>query len=513
MNEKDRLKEIIHILKESNILSGITPEKFCSIIERLGPTFIKIGQIMSNRMDIFPKEYCNCLSKLRNNVTPMDFDVVKEILEEEFGDYKEIFSYIDEKCVGSASIAQVHKAKLITGESVVIKVQRKDICSKMAMDVKLLNKAISMLHLNSIFKVIDLNEAIDQMYSVAKEEMNFEIEASHIEEFNDNNKDIAYIRAPHVYNNLVTTKVLVMEDIDGVVIKEKEKLLNSGYDLNEIGLKLCNNYIKQAIDDGFFHADPHPDNIIILDGKIVFIDLGMMGRLTQRNKILLKKCIKAIVKNDIYEIERIILALSDVYGEVNHIKLRRDIETILSKNATVELKDTDTVGFVNSMFNMLQSNNIRLDKNITLLIRGIGVIEGLLEDTSPNINLLTVLSNKVKEETLDDIFSKDNAVKIGQAILNSGTSITKIPNETLKLLTSINRGEVNFNVELNDSDHKIDKLEKMLHQIVIGFLDAALILGATLVDSILFRNIYMAGAFVLSVWLFVSMYLDHIDKG
>ena len=513
MNEKERLKEIIHILKESNILSGVTPEKFCDVIEKLGPTFIKIGQIMSNRVDIFPKEYCNSLAKLRNSVTPMEFEIVSEILKEEYGNYDEIFSFIDKECLGSASIAQVHRAKLVTGEDVVIKIQRKDIYSRMAMDVKLLKKAISILHLNNIFKIMDLNEVIDQIFNVAKEEMNFEIEASHIEEFNENNKDIVYVRAPHVYSNFVTTKVMVMEDIKGIAIDNTLELKNNGYDLNEIGLKICNNYIKQAISDGFFHADPHSDNIMILDGQIVFIDLGMMGRLTSRNRTLLKKCIKAIVKNDVYEVERNLLDLSVVNGEVNHIKLRRDIESILSKNATVEIKDIDTVMFINEMFNMFQSNNIRLDKNITMLIRGISVIEGALETISPDINLLEVLSNKVKEESIDDIFSKDKAIKLAQELYNSGSSVLKLPIEALKLVTSINRGEVNFGVELNDSSNKVDKLEAMLHQIVIGFLDGSLILGASIVNSVILRNIYICCAFVLSVWLFIKMYIDHINKG
>jgi ubiquinone biosynthesis protein len=511
MDEKKRLKEIIKILKDSNILNGITPSKFCNIIESLGPTFIKIGQIMSNRVDIFPKEYCNALSRLRSNVTPMEFSEVEEILSNEYGDYREIFSYIDTSCIGSASIAQVHKAILTTGEDVVIKVQRKNIYEKMAVDVKLLKKAISLLHLNNIFKIMDLNEVVDQMFNVAKEEMNFIIEASHIEEFNNNNKDIVYVRAPQVYSNLVTSKVLVMEDIKGVVINKTIELEGRGYDLNEIGLKVCNNYIKQAIDDGFFHADPHSDNIMILDGQIVFIDLGMMGRLTKRDRMLLKKCIKAIVKNDIYEIERILLDLSTSYGEVNHIKLRRDIESILSKNADIEIKNTNTVNFVNSMFNMLQNNNIRLDKNITMLIRGIGVIEGMLEIVSPDISLLEVLANKIKEDSLNEIFNKDNAIKLGQDIINNSNSIIKIPNETLKLLNAINRGEVSFNVELNDSHNKIDKLEKMLHMIVIGLLDASLILGATLVSNTLLRNIYLLIALILTIWLFIKMYLDHID--
>lgn len=511
MDEKQRLKEIIKILKDSNLLEGMTPEKFCQIIEKLGPTFIKIGQIMSNRVDVFPKNYCNALVKLRSNVTPMPFEQVTKILNQEYGNLKEIFAHIDEVCLGSASIAQVHKATLLSGEEVVIKVQREGIYEKMAMDVKLLKKAISLLHLNSVFKIMDLKEVIDQMFNVAKEEMNFEIEALNLKEFKRNNKDINYVSSPKVYENLVTTKVLVMENISGVSINEKEILQNSGYDLNEIGLKLANNYIKQAIDDGFFHADPHADNIMIDNGKIVFIDLGMMGRLTLRDRNLLKKCIKAIVKNDIYEVERTLIDLSSVYGDINHIKLRRDIESILSKNASLEISNTNTAGFINSMFNMLQSNNLRLDKDITMLIRGVGVIEGLLEDLSPQISLIEVLSNKIKEEKLDDLLSRENFIKIGQKILTTTDSLTEIPNESLKLLSSLNRGEINFNMELNDSNNKIEKLEKMLHQVVIGLLDSALILGATMVNSILLRNIYLIVAFILTVWIFIKMYLDHID--
>ena len=123
------------------------------------------------------------------------------------------------------------------------------------------------------------------------------------------------------------------------------------------------------------------------------------------------------------------------------------------------------------------------------------------------------MSNKVKEESIDDIFSKDKAIKLAQELYNSGSSVLKLPNEALKLVTSINRGEVNFGVELNDSSNKVDKLEAMLHQIVIGFLDGSLILGASIVNSVILRNIYICCAFVLSVWLFIKMYIDHINKG
>ena len=146
MNEKTRFKEIVTILRESNLITGITPEKVCNAISKLGPTFIKIGQIMSSRYDILPQEYCEALAKLRSNVEPMSFEEVLDILKEELGDIDEIFESISPESIGSASMAQVHIAKLKNGENVAVKVQRKNIYEKMTMDVKLLKKAISLLH-------------------------------------------------------------------------------------------------------------------------------------------------------------------------------------------------------------------------------------------------------------------------------------------------------------------------------------------------------------------------------
>ena len=513
MREKERLKEIITILKDSNLIRGITPEKLYNTLSKLGPTFIKIGQIMSSRYDILPKEYCDELSKLRSNVSPMSFSKIKEILEDEFGNIYDVFSDIDEKSLGSASIAQVHKATLVNGDKVVVKVQRENIYETMSMDIKLIKKAINILHLNSIIKVMDLTEAIDEMFNVAKEEMNFEIEASHLEEFAENNKDIVYIGAPKVYRSLVTKRVLVMEYVDGIKLDEKDKLLSYGYDLEEIGLKLANNYIKQAIDDGFFHADPHLDNILIRDGKIIYLDLGMMGRLSARNKSLLKNCMKAIVKNDIYEIERTLVSMSNSKYEIDHTKLRIDIEQILDKNATTNINDINTMEFINSMFNMLRKHNLKLDRNITMLIRGIGVIEGSLESVSPNINLFMVLSNKIREESINELMSKDTISKAGRDILSLGNSLPKIPNELLNLITDINRGETKFDIEMTNSDRQIDKLESMLHQIIIGVLDAALLLGASMVESEILRNIYFIAAFILSLWLIIKMLVDYFHKG
>ena len=513
MDEKTRLKEIVSILKNSDLIKGITPEKVCITISNLGPTFIKIGQILSNRYDLLPKEYCDALANLRANVKPMSFDEVSEILEEEYGNINEVFESISKTCIGSASIAQVHKAKLITGEDVVIKVQRKNVYETMTMDVKLLKTAIKILHLNLLIKVINISDVIDEMYNIAKEEMNFLIEAKHLEEFRENNHDTVYIDSPKVYSNLVTKKILVMENVEGININNTEELKNQGYDIEEIGLKLANNYIKQALEDGFFHADPHPDNILVREGKIVFLDLGMMGRLSSRTKELLKKAMKAIVRNDISDIEHILLSMSTITEPVNHVKLRSDIQRILDKNANEDIKNIDIIEFVNSINMMLKENHIKLDKNITLLIRGICVIEGTLEGISPDINLLMVFNNTIKQNTLREVFSEETLINTGKNFINGANSLGMLPNELLNFIRDVNRGETKIDIEMANSDKQVDKLEKMLHQLVIGGLDAAVLLGATMVDNKILRYIYLTFATIFTIWLFIQMAKDHFHKG
>ena len=513
MNERTRFKEIILIIKESNLIGGITPDKVCKTFVKLGPTFIKIGQIMSSRYDVFPQEYCDALAKLRSDVEPMSFREVSQIIEEELGDLDKVFQNISHKSIGSASMAQVHKATLLTGEVVAVKVQRRNIYETMTMDVKILKRLINLLHLNSLVKIMDLNVIIDEIYNVAKEEMDFEIEAKHLEEFKENNIDVAYVNVPRVYKKYVTKKVLVMEHIEGINLNQKQELINEGYDLEEIGLKLANNYIKQALDDGFFHADPHQDNISIYNGKIVFLDLGMMGRLNSRSKKILNDAMKAIVRNDVVELEDILLKISTVNGQVNHVKLREEIQKVLDKNVNEDIQNIDIIEFTNSVSTILRKNNIKLDKNITILMRGICVIEGTLESISPNLNLLMVFDNKLKESVLSDVFSKEVLLKTSRNFINGVNSLNELPSELLGLVRDVNRGNMKIDIEMANSDKQVNKLEKMLHQLIIGFLDAAVLLGASFVKSDALRNVYLVLAILFSIWLLVQMIKDHFHNG
>lgn len=509
---KDRLKEIIEVLKENNITHGINPVKLCKILEELGPTFIKIGQILSTRVDLLPEEYTNELSKLRSNAIPLDFQTVKNILNESYGDVDKYFKSIKHTPIGSASIAQVHIAYLISGEKVVIKIKRPGIDDKIKTDIKLLKEAVSCLHLNKFIKVFDFNLVLDELYNTTLQELDFSNEVNNLVRFSENNKD-SYIYSPKVYLDLCRDNAIVMEYIEGLKINDTSKMIDSGYNLNNVALLLSENYIKQALDDGFFHADPHPDNIMVRDDKIVYIDLGMMGTLSKKNKLLLKNCMKAIISSDYNEVARILLDMSEVSGEVDHMKLVNDIKSILMNFGSSSLNDIDITKFIKDMFKMLQENKLILDNDVTMLVRGIGIIEAVLEKLDSNINLVEVLTNKIKKDSFKETISIDTIRNVGKTVINSTNGLLKLPGEVSNLITSISNGEIKFKVEFSDSNNHIDKLEKLLHELIITFLDGILIICLCFSKSHEQREILGLFVIILSVWLFVKMLIDRMHNG
>lgn len=514
MNRKDeikRLKEITKVILKNDLKNGITPLKIYNILEELGPTFIKIGQILSTRIDIVPKEYLVQLSKLRSNVTPMSDEELNSILDLEYKDKSKIFKEINE-VIGSGSIAQVNKATLVSDIKVVIKVCRKDVYEKMQMDVKLMKKAIKVLHLNKIIKIIDLNNTLDEILEVAYEESNFNIEKDHLIKFKKLNEEEKYISQPKVFSNISTNKVLVMEYVDGITLDKKDELIKNDYNLENISYILSDNYIKQALKDGFFHADPHPDNIMIRDGKIVFLDLGMMGTLKEKNKRLLNSCITKIIEEDYYEVSKILINMCSKSDDVDVSKLKDDIASILNEFSTSNLDDIDTAKFVSDMFTMLKKNNLVLDRDITMLVRGVLIIEATLENLNPNLSLISVLLNHTSNEE-SEVLSSQKILDTGRKIVKNTKSLVSIPNEVLTFFKAMNNGDNKIKFEMSGSKRQVDKIEKLLHELIIGIIDASLILALSNEQNELIRKVLIICIIILSLWLFIKMLIDHIHKG
>ena len=513
MNNKNRLIEIISIIKINNLVDDRSPKNLRKTIEDLGPTFIKIGQILSTRVDLIPNEYAKELSKLRGNVTPLPYSQIEKILKKEYKNLDNIFVHIYEKPIGSASIAQVHKARLKDKRTVVLKIRRPNIEEEIKQDIELLKQATKILHLNHFIKIMDLDKVLDELYTTTMMELDFSKEKENMLFFENHNKDIPYISSPKVIEELSTKNILVMEYIDGIMISNIEKLDNENYDKSLIAKELSKNYIKQALEDGMFHADPHPDNITIYNDKIYFLDWGMVGTLSNLNRALLNKCMKAIITEDYQEVANCLLSMSIKKDETDYQKLVDNIKEILEEFSTLGLDEIDTRKFITNMFKMLQENNLILDHNVTMLVRGIGVIEGVLQSLDSSISLTSVLKDKVLENEKKALLSGETLKKIEKKVLKSSKSLINIPEETESLLKYIKQGNFKFKLELSNSTKHIDKLENLLHELILGFIDGCLILAYSFTKTELAKFIMLTFIIIVSALLTFKMIRDLLHKG
>lgn len=513
-----RLRELMSVLRKHDAPLNMTPVKLRKILEDLGSTYVKLGQIMSMRSDILPQEYCDELIKLQAEVNPVSFDTIKEVIRKEYQrPISQIFSEIDPVPKGSASIAQVHHAVLREdGRSVVLKVQRPGIHATMEQDIRLMHKAIRLLKIMSdSAQVVDFDEVIDEMWKVAQQEMNFIQEAENNEEFQRLNQEINYVSCPRVHKKLTTHHILVMERIEGIPIDRTRELEELGYDMDEIGSKLAESYFKQVLDDGFFHADPHPGNIWIHEGKIVFLDLGMMGRLSQKDCRLFNEVVSAIAENDVESIKNAILTLGFANKYIDHAKLYEDVDIMLKKYSQTNLSEINMGLMSQELLFLAQKHNISMPSSITMLARGLMTLEGVMAKCCPNVNVADIFKTHVKGELVNyENIEKDimSALKDIKRSLRSGA---KIPADLSDFLNIWIKGHSKLNLEIVGSEEPIKKIDSMINKIIIGLLSASLFIGSSIVCSTEMRPIILgipllawigfSASFFLCVYLFFKV--------
>ncbi len=477
-----RLREITAVLRKHNITRGVTPKKLRAILEDLGPTFIKLGQIMSMHSDILPKRYCDELMKLCSDVTPMPFADVLSVIEGSYGrSWRRVFASIEEEPQGSASIAQVHRAVLKSGEDVVVKVQRKGIYEKMSRDIDLLHKAVRLMPPVSIKGMADLDLVLDEMWSVTRDEMNFLTEASNMEEFARRNKDVNFIGTPILYQQYTTVNILVMEYIDGLGIDDKEGLIEAGYDLKEIGSKLVDNYIKQVMDDGFFHADPHSGNVKIRDGKIIWIDMGMMGRLTEHDRKMIGKAVQGVALNDVGLIQQAVLAIGEFRERPDQRKLYEDIEGLLAKYGSTEMGEINVAAVMTDLMDVMKNNKIKMPHGLTMLARGLTHMEGVLADIAPDINMVEIATAHMSGKFFRDFDLKKELRSSGRSVLRSLRKALDIPSMVSDMMSGYLRGQAKVNLDLQVTDELAQLLRRLVRNIVMGLWVMALLISSSII--------------------------------
>lgn len=479
----ERFREIKNVLRKNEITRGVTPEKLRVILEELGPTYIKLGQIMSLHSDFLPKAYCDELLKLNSDVTPMPFDDVEDVINHSYGqDWRELFQFIEKAPLGSASIAQVHRARLKNGEEVIIKVERKGIYDTMARDIGLLHRLVKLIPPVGDFKnLVDLDMVLDELWSVAQEEMDFLKEAANMDEFSRNNASVQYVTTPKLYHEYSTGHVLVMEYIDGYSLDDVESLQNAGYDMDEIGTKFVNNFIKQVMDDGFFHADPHPGNVKIRDGKIVWIDMGMMGRLSEKDRHTMIKGIRGIALHDISMVENSVLEIGEFRGKPDRERLYQDLKKFIADYGTTSMGSLDVAAAIAGLVEIMKQNRISLPHGVSMLCRGLTHIQGVLAVISPDINMMQIAVNRYTEDFLKNINWKSELQKQARTVYRSVNKGAEIPGLVADILKEHLEGQSVINIDLHSSEDLTNVISAAIRNIVVGLCVAALLIASSVI--------------------------------
>ena len=460
------------------------PVRVRKILEELGPTYVKFGQILSMRHDVIPLEYANELAKLQDDVPPFDFDEVEVIIKEELGhSIEELFDYFYKKPFASASIGQVHLAKIKNNDEVVVKIQRPGIKEVIKSDLdimysiaRLVNKHISEARL---YRPI---EVVDELSRSILEELDYIQEGWNAENFAANFKDSSQIHIPKVYWDYTNTRVLTQEYIEGIKGSRVDLLEKRGFDRSEIALAVANSFLKQVFEDGFFHADLHPGNILIMkDGKVAFLDYGMMGHLSAETRDMLLDGMKAFVNGDISLFVEIFREMGGTYSDVDTRSFKVDIENFRSKYYGRVLKHIDPSAIIEELVGILRKNRVNLPYNITLLVRGVITVEGFELIIDPYFNFAELVEPYAKNAIIKSYYPQNLARMLYSDISSWCRIFKKSPTKISHILDIAENGYVGIKLESEFSDELISLINIATNRLSFTLMTSSIIIASSLI--------------------------------
>lgn len=514
-----RLGQIMRIANQFDVVHGLTPVKMRLMLEALGPTFVKVGQILSMRSEILPQSFCDELAKLRADADPMPYQIVVDTLTQEYGrPIGEVFARIDPTPLGSASLAQVHRATLVTGEDVAVKVQRPGVREIMALDVSIMRSiARTATKMLPSAQVVDLGGVVEELWDTFESETDFLVEARNLSEFKRFCEAYRYMDCPKPYMDLCAEHVVVMDYVEGIAVSHTDQLIEAGYDLKEVGTKLVDNYATQVLDDGFFHADPHPGNIIISGGQIVLIDLGMTGRLNSQARSVLREMIFAVAKQDSAALADGLLRFAGTESNPeDYPALLADLDMVVKEFGTVDLGDLDIAAFLTSLTSLAQRHGIEVPGTVTTVGRALVTLEGLLDEFIPDVNMIQIISDHIAGSKSLDRAAKDEIKALGVEGHQALHGLLSAASESRVAMRMLTRGQLRMNMEVVGSEEPMRLLSDMVNRLTMALIVVGLFVGSSIVyyagmKPIIF-GIPVVGfmgyviAFILSAWIVFDIY-------
>ena len=491
-------------------------------LEELGPTFIKMGQVLSSRPDLIPVDLLNEFTKLQDHVPPFEFEHVETIIASEFGkSHDKIFDSIEETPFASASIGQVHRAKINNNNQIAVKVQRPGIRKTIETDLEIMLHIASIMENNieevALFKPVKI---VEEFAKTLEKELDYSIEASNMEQMAEQFKNDKTIYIPKVYFNESSERILTMEYIKGIKADDVDAIKSAGLDKKLLTRRGADFIMKQVFEHGFFHADPHPGNIFVMEKNIICpVDFGMTGFVDQTTREVFVDLIHSIATNNFKLTARLVCELAEYDIQPDLTRLEKDISLFVSLHLSKALKDIKTAKMVNQFLELCAIHKLRIPPDFFLMIKAFISIEGTAKKLDPDFDMI---SHAIPYVTAAK-YRKFNPSRITREFMGIARQSYKLlqifPTDAVEIMRLIKSGKLSFNIKIEGLDKMLNTQDQTSNRISFSIIIAALILGSAIlinskVPPMLFgvSVIGIAGfiaAAVMGVWLLIAI----IHKG
>ncbi len=459
------------------------PQRLRMALEELGPTFVKLGQVLSTRPDLLPPAYIAELARLQDMVPPSPWEPVRAQLEAELGaPAEEIFATLDPQPLAAASLAQVHAATLPDGAEVVVKIQRPNIEATINVDLDILADVARLLQTRtSLGELYDLPGIVEEFAATLRAELDFYREGHNADRFRANFASEPYLYIPKVYWDYTTRRVLVLERIRGIKIDDIAALDAAGYDRYRIGLHAARMVIKEVLEDGFFHADPHPGNFFVMPGEVIgAMDFGMVGYLSRRTRTDLVRLYIAAIQLDEEAVVDQLVRMGVVSELVDRIGLQHDIGRLLRRYAGLPLKAIRARDVMEEAMPIAFRHRLRVPSELWLLGKALAMMEGVGLKLVPDFDMFAVSRPYVQRFMREMALPRAWMPSLIRGVGDWAQLLEILPRTGIQLLARAERGDLEVSLRHQELGRALVYLDRLANRLALSILLAALIVGLAL---------------------------------
>jgi len=494
------------------------PQRVCQALQDLGPTFVKLGQVLSSRVDLFPPEWIDEFAKLQDQVPPVPFEKLRTQLEEDLGAPAEtVFSSFETQALAAASIAQVHRAQLLDGTDVILKIRRPGIRPTVEADLRLLARFAEMAEVEiEEMQHFQPREVVRQFSRSLHRELDLAGECRNAERISENFKDDPDIIIPKVYWPWISERLNVQEYIEGIPGSNLNEVDEAGLDRKLLAKRGANAVLKMVLEDGFFHADPHPGNVFYLpEERIAFIDFGMVGRLSEQRRYQVLDLIYGLIGRKTQVAVDVLLEWTS-NTQLDTENLANEVDAFIDQYHGVPLKQLSLTGMLTDLMALLREHQLNLPPDLALLVKALITLEGMGQQLDPDFDL-TSEAQPFLRSTWFARYTPDALAKRGwQSLVSAINLLTSLPDDLHRLLTFARRGALQVKVDVTRLENFAERLDRAVSRLTVGIVTASLIIGSSIVMTVkggptllglpLFGLLGFTGAFIGGIWLLLSIW-------